>query len=335
MGETEALQNELNDVLKKFPMFEGILQVVDRVGVGKSPSPTVANMEEKHGIKRKFVDEEYFKSIKYVAIKKIILNYSIGRVAEEISILRELRGYNSIIKLLSAHRYEDEVILITPHFEHDKFRNFYQKMTIEDIKSYFRSLFEALRDAHSHNIVHRDVKPGNFLYNMKEKKGILVDFGLAERLSATNSYLDKIYDVPNVGTVQVINRFPSVVGQISIEPSQSNKPAVKRVQTQKNIPTNSIPIKSEKPIDLLEESKNEKKFENWRKSLMYITGLGLSEKEKAEYKIELERKISDYQHKKCEKWRDDLMKTPGVAEKVVNEVFESCFNDTRPFDEIY
>ncbi|CAG8851194.1 5700_t:CDS:1, partial [Racocetra persica] len=56
----------------------------------RSPSPTVANMEEKHGIKRKFVDEEYFKSIKYVAIKKIIINYSIGRVAEEISILREL-----------------------------------------------------------------------------------------------------------------------------------------------------------------------------------------------------------------------------------------------------
>ncbi|CAG8838898.1 30577_t:CDS:2, partial [Racocetra persica] len=140
-------------------------------------------------------------------------------------------GYNSIIQLLSAHRYEDEVILITPLFEHDRFRNVYQKMTVEDIKSYFRSLFEALRDAHSHNIVHRDVKPGNFLYNMKEKKGILVDFGLAERLSAPNSYLDKIYDVPNVGTVQVINRFPSVVGQISIEPSQSNKPAVKRVRT--------------------------------------------------------------------------------------------------------
>ncbi|CAG8612161.1 5257_t:CDS:2, partial [Cetraspora pellucida] len=231
MGENEALQKELNEVLKKFPMFEGILHVVDRVGVGKSPSPIVANMEEKHGIKRKFVDEEYFKSIEYVAIKKIVVNYSIGRVAEEISILRELRGYDSIIQLLSAHRYEDEVILITPHFEHDKFRNFYQKMTIEDIKSYFRSLFEALRDAHSHNIVHRDVKPGNFLYNMKEKKGILVDFGLAERLGATNSYLDKIYDVPNVGTVQVINRFPSVVGQISIEPSQSNKPAVKRVRT--------------------------------------------------------------------------------------------------------
>ncbi|CAG8521341.1 1217_t:CDS:2 [Dentiscutata erythropus] len=243
MGEAEALQKELTNVLKKFPMFDGILQVVDRVGLelnifngnentdsaygSRSPSPIVTNTDEKRGIKRKFVDEEYFKSIQYVAIKKIIINYSIGRVAEEISILHELRGYGNIIQLLSAHRYEDEVILITPHFEHDKFRNFYQKMTIDDIKSYFRALFEALKDAHSHNIVHRDVKPGNFLYNMKEKKGILVDFGLAERLGTSNSYLEKIYDIPNVGTV----RFPSVVGQISIEPSQSNKPAVKRIRT--------------------------------------------------------------------------------------------------------
>ncbi|CAG8609418.1 1024_t:CDS:2, partial [Scutellospora calospora] len=256
MGELEALQKELNEVLKKFPMFEGILQVVDRVGVGnelnlcrnelnafddsnntdsaygsRSPSPIMTNIEEKHGIKRKLVDDDVFKGIKDVAIKKIIINYSVERVAEEISILRELRGYNSIIQLLSAHRYEDEVILITPHFEHDRFRDFYQKMTIEDIKSYFRSLFEALRDTHSHNIVHRDVKPGNFLYNVKEKKGILVDFGLAERLGTSKSYHDKGHDVPNVGTIQVINRFPSVVGQISIEPSQSNKPAVKRIRT--------------------------------------------------------------------------------------------------------
>lgn len=29
-------------------------------------------------------------------------------------------------------------------------------------------------------IFHRDVKPGNFLYNIHEKKGILIDYGLSE-----------------------------------------------------------------------------------------------------------------------------------------------------------
>ncbi|CAG8568946.1 11741_t:CDS:2, partial [Scutellospora calospora] len=48
------------------------------------------------------------------------------------------------------------------------------------------------------------------------------------------------------------------------------------------------------------------------------------------------------QHQACVKRRAILSvqknascSAPGVAERVVTEVFESCFNDTRPFDEIY
>lgn len=29
-------------------------------------------------------------------------------------------------------------------------------------------------------IFHRDIKPGNFLYNKEKKYGIIIDFGLAE-----------------------------------------------------------------------------------------------------------------------------------------------------------
>ena len=29
-------------------------------------------------------------------------------------------------------------------------------------------------------IYHRDIKPGNFLYNPETKKGMIIDFGLAE-----------------------------------------------------------------------------------------------------------------------------------------------------------
>jgi cell division control protein 7 len=29
-------------------------------------------------------------------------------------------------------------------------------------------------------IFHRDIKPGNFLYSRAQKRGVLVDFGLAE-----------------------------------------------------------------------------------------------------------------------------------------------------------
>lgn len=52
---------------------------------------------------------------------------------------------------------------------------------VADMRHYFRSLFTALHSVHKHDILHRDIKPTNFLYNPDLREGVLVDFGLAER----------------------------------------------------------------------------------------------------------------------------------------------------------
>jgi len=53
-------------------------------------------------------------------------------------------------------------------------------MDAHSTRCYMQTLMRSLKDIHRRGIVHRDVKPANFLFHVDEYQGVLCDFGLAE-----------------------------------------------------------------------------------------------------------------------------------------------------------
>ncbi|KAJ5555511.1 hypothetical protein N7535_007948 [Penicillium sp. DV-2018c] len=121
------------------------------------------------------------KKAKYVALKKIYVTSSPLRIQNELELLHDLRGCPSVCPLITAFRYQDQVVAVLPYFPHTDFRIQYRTFMVADMRHYLRSLLTALNAVHEHDVLHRDIKPTNFLYNPELKQGVLVDFGLAER----------------------------------------------------------------------------------------------------------------------------------------------------------
>lgn len=61
-----------------------------------------------------------------------------------------------------------------------KFSDFVPTMTYSKMIIYMKSLLTALEHIHSLGIIHRDVKPANFLFDFVAEKFYLIDFGLAQ-----------------------------------------------------------------------------------------------------------------------------------------------------------
>ncbi|KXZ48380.1 hypothetical protein GPECTOR_28g787 [Gonium pectorale] len=115
-------------------------------------------------------------------IVKILKPVKKKKVLREIKILQNITGGPSIIKLLDVVRDPESKTpsLVFEYVNNQDFKVLYPTLTDSDIRYYVYQLLKALDWAHSHGIMHRDVKPHNVMIDHEAKQLRLIDWGLAE-----------------------------------------------------------------------------------------------------------------------------------------------------------
>lgn len=115
-----------------------------------------------------------------VAVKRIHATSSPKRIGSELQILAALQGDAHVCKVTTALRHRDQVLVVMPYIDFTDFRQIYTAADINETRHYMRELLLALAFTARKRVIHRDVKPTNFLYDLRTRRGVLVDFGLAE-----------------------------------------------------------------------------------------------------------------------------------------------------------
>ncbi len=118
----------------------------------------------------------------------------------QMAFLLLVKNRQNLPKLVNIFVYQDIAHIVLEYFKYKPFivllsliQSFFNTFTIQEVKHYIFQLLIGLKNLKNLGIYHRDIKPGNFLYNPETRKGILIDFGLAEIDPKYLAVLDERY----------------------------------------------------------------------------------------------------------------------------------------------
>ncbi|XP_016937258.2 cell division cycle 7-related protein kinase [Drosophila suzukii] len=168
-------EEAINDLLVRIPDIGKLFDVHSRIGNGTFSTVLLGTLRrESHlpdSLRRKF------------AIKHHIPTSHPDRIMKELQCMTKMGGTENVVGIHCCLRCDASAAFVMPYMAHDRFHDFYTRMDVPEIRLYMRNLLVALRHVHKFDVIHRDVKPSNFLYNRRRREFLLVDFGLAQHVN--------------------------------------------------------------------------------------------------------------------------------------------------------
>uniref|UniRef100_M3XZG7 Cell division cycle 7-related protein kinase n=1 Tax=Mustela putorius furo TaxID=9669 RepID=M3XZG7_MUSPF len=163
-----GVKKDIEKLYEAVPQLGNLFKIKDKIGEGTFSSVYLATAQLQIGPEEK------------IALKHLIPTSHPIRIAAELQCLTVAGGQDNVMGVKYCFRKNDHVVIAMPYLEHESFLDILNSLSFQEVREYMFNLFKALKRIHQFGIVHRDVKPSNFLYNRRLKKYALVDFGLAQ-----------------------------------------------------------------------------------------------------------------------------------------------------------
>nr|XP_004570610.2 cell division cycle 7-related protein kinase isoform X2 [Maylandia zebra] len=173
------VEMDIEFLYKAVPQLAKVFRIIDKIGAGTFSSVYLGETQMRDGRREMF------------ALKHLIPTSHPTRIAAELQCLTVAGGRENVMGVTYCFRKEDHVVIVMPYMEHQAIVDIIGSLTFEEVRLYIYHLLKALKHIHQFGIIHRDIKPNNFLYNRKSKMYALVDFGLAQGTADTQIELLK------------------------------------------------------------------------------------------------------------------------------------------------
>ncbi|XP_047445154.1 cell division cycle 7-related protein kinase isoform X1 [Mugil cephalus] len=165
---------------KAVPQLAKVFRIIDKIGEGTFSSVYLGEAQMRDGSREMF------------ALKHLIPTSHPTRIAAELQCLTVAGGRENVMGVTYCFRKENHVVIVMPYMEHQAIVDIIGSLSFEEVRLYIYHLLKALKHIHQFGIIHRDIKPNNFLYDRKSKMYALVDFGLAQGTTETQIELLKV-----------------------------------------------------------------------------------------------------------------------------------------------